>query len=50
MPFAKRHKRLGLLGMRERVDMVGGSFAVESAPRNGTTIRALIPVNNGIRV
>jgi signal transduction histidine kinase len=48
--FAKRHKRLGLLGMRERVEMVGGSFAVESAPGKGTTIRALIPVNHGIRV
>jgi signal transduction histidine kinase len=48
--FAKRHKRLGLLGMRERVEMVGGTFAVESAPGRGTTIRALIPVNNGMRV
>jgi signal transduction histidine kinase len=48
--FAKRHKRLGLLGMRERVEMVGGSFAIESAPGKGTTIRALISVNNGIRV
>ncbi len=48
--FAKRHKRLGLLGMRERVEMVGGTFAVESAPGKGTTIRALIPVHNGIRV
>jgi signal transduction histidine kinase len=45
--FAKRHKRLGLLGMRERVEMVGGSFAVESAPGQGTTIRAQIPVANG---
>jgi len=25
-------KRLGLLGMRERVEMVGGTFCVESAP------------------
>jgi signal transduction histidine kinase len=48
--FAKRYKRLGLLGMRERVEMVGGTFAIESTPGKGTTIRALIPVNNGIRV
>jgi len=40
-------KRLGLLGMRERVEMVGGSFAVESAPGRGTTIRACIPLSNG---
>jgi signal transduction histidine kinase len=45
--FAKRHKRLGLLGMRERVEMVGGSFGVESAPGKGTTIHAQIPIGNG---
>jgi signal transduction histidine kinase len=44
---AKRHKGLGLLGMRERVEMVGGRFAVESAPGKGTTIRAEIPFANG---
>jgi signal transduction histidine kinase len=35
--------RLGLLGMRERVEMVGGTFGVESERGVGTTIRALIP-------
>jgi signal transduction histidine kinase len=40
----KGSRRLGLLGMRERVEMVGGRFSVESAPGRGTTIRALIPV------
>jgi signal transduction histidine kinase len=38
-----RGKRLGLLGMRERLEMIGGSFAVESAPGKGTTIVAEIP-------
>jgi len=47
---AKKNKRLGLLGMRERVEMVGGSFSVESAPGKGTTIRAEIPFTNGNRV
>jgi len=42
--FAKRHQRLGLLGSRERVEMVGGKFGVESAPGQGTTISAEIPV------
>lgn len=37
------NKRLGLLGMRERVEMVGGDFAIESAPGKGTTVRAEIP-------
>ena len=36
-------KRLGLLGMRERLEMVGGRFEVESAPGKGTTITAQIP-------
>jgi len=36
-------KRLGLLGMRERVEMVGGTFCIESAPAQGTTIRVDIP-------
>jgi signal transduction histidine kinase len=36
-------KRLGLLGMRERLEMVGGRFDIESAPGKGTTIQAQIP-------
>ncbi len=39
----KGRKRLGLLGMRERVEMVGGTFCVESAPGKGTTIVVEIP-------
>ncbi len=41
---SKKNKRLGLLGMRERLDMVGGKFAVTSAPRKGTTVLAQIPL------
>ena len=41
--LAKSSKRLGLLGMRERVEMVGGTFCVESAPGKATTIRVEIP-------
>ncbi|MCE0484968.1 MAG: histidine kinase [Methylacidiphilales bacterium] len=43
--FAQRHKRLGLLGSRERVEMVGGKFDVKSAPGQGTTVSAKIPIN-----
>jgi PAS domain S-box-containing protein len=39
----KRNKRLGLIGMRERVEMVGGRFEIESLPGKGTTIRVTIP-------
>jgi hypothetical protein len=38
--------RLGLTGMRERVEMVGGRFGVESKSGVGTTIRAVIPFGN----
>jgi signal transduction histidine kinase len=33
----------GLLGMRERVAMAGGSLAIDSAPGTGTRIKAVIP-------
>ena len=45
----KRKGGLGLLGMRERLEMIGGSFGVESAPGKGTTIHAQIPLGNGSR-
>jgi len=35
--------RLGLLGMRERVELVEGHLTVESAPGGGTTVIAHIP-------
>ena len=41
---ANRGKRLGLLGMRERLEMVGGKFVVESSPGKGTTVQAQIPL------
>jgi PAS domain S-box-containing protein len=36
--------RLGLLGMRERLEMVGGKFSIKSTPGHGTTVTAWIPV------
>ena len=41
--FAKGNKQLGLLGMRERVEMVGGTFCAQSTPGQGTTIKVEIP-------
>ena len=38
-------KRLGLLGMRERAEMVGGLFCVDSAPGKPTTVHVEIPKN-----
>jgi PAS domain S-box-containing protein len=36
--------RLGLLGMRERVGLVGGTLTIESAPGRGTTVIARVPL------
>lgn len=44
---SKKDKRLGLLGMRERVEMVNGSFRIESTPGKGTTIIAEVPLAAG---
>jgi two-component system sensor histidine kinase DegS len=41
--LAKNNKRLGLIGMRERIEMIGGSLAIESSPGAGTTVRTEIP-------
>lgn len=41
-----RNKGLGLLGMRERVGMVGGKFNIESAPGKGTSVEVQIPVRH----
>jgi len=35
---------LGLTGMRERAELTGGSFSIESTPGEGTTIRASWPI------
>ena len=40
---ATKVKRLGLIGMRERVEMVGGEFAILSSRGEGTTIRVTLP-------
>jgi len=45
----KTSKRLGLLGMSERLEMEGGSFAIASIPGEGTTVTAQIPSGNAAR-
>jgi signal transduction histidine kinase len=39
----KNYQRLGLIGMKERVEMVRGKFSIVSAPGQGTTVSAEIP-------
>lgn len=44
---AKASKHLGLLGMRERMEMIDGTLAIVSVPGKGTVITALAPFNTG---
>ena len=46
--LVSRHKRLGLIGSRERVEMVGGKFGITSKKGHGTTISAEIPVRGEV--
>jgi signal transduction histidine kinase len=39
----------GLIGMRERVALVGGRIAIDTAPGRGTTVRAELPAPYGHR-
>ncbi|RMF49023.1 MAG: sensor histidine kinase, partial [Anaerolineae bacterium] len=42
---AVERTHLGLIGMRERAESLGGTFLVESQPGEGTTIRVCLPLN-----
>ncbi|HWS14655.1 MAG TPA: sensor histidine kinase, partial [Candidatus Methylomirabilis sp.] len=40
-------KSLGLIGMRERVLLLGGEVAIRGKPGEGTLVRVMIPTGNG---
>ena len=40
---AQAEGHLGLLGMRERAEMLGGTFQLDGEPQRGTVIRVIIP-------
>lgn len=44
MEASKTNRHLGLLVMRERIEMVGGHLTIESSPGRGTTVRAEVPL------
>jgi PAS domain S-box-containing protein len=44
-PSATAQGRLGLVGMRERVMLAGGTLEIESGPGEGTTVIARVSVN-----
>jgi signal transduction histidine kinase len=37
----------GIIGMRERIEQLGGSFQLDSSPGGGTIVIASIPLGNG---
>jgi signal transduction histidine kinase len=41
---ASQSRGFGLIGMRERVQSLGGSLSIESAPGAGTTVSVRLPV------
>lgn len=44
--LATDEDHLGLFGMRERIEMLGGSLAIESEPGRGTIVRAEVPCHD----
>jgi len=42
-------RHLGLLGMRERVEMVGGCFEIASSSGHGTAITVSIPLDKALK-
>jgi two-component system, NarL family, sensor histidine kinase UhpB len=45
-PAEDGHRGLGLLGMRERMRMIGGELTIVSAPGRGTQVRAQAPISS----
>ncbi|WP_062514290.1 sensor histidine kinase [Halobacillus sp. KGW1] len=44
-PSAKKEKSFGLVGMRERVDMLEGDLHIDSSPGEGTIVTIHLPIN-----
>lgn len=44
----RKPESLGLMGLRERAQLLHGSVHIESAPGQGTTVHARIPVPQGV--
>jgi signal transduction histidine kinase len=46
-PDARDGRRLGILGMRERAELLGGTFALKPAPSGGVEVQVAIPIPKG---
>ena len=49
MPPAADTGGIGITGMRDRIEAVGGEFEIVSAPGQGTSVHGTIPMANGSR-
>jgi signal transduction histidine kinase len=47
---ADREGKLGLLGMKERAELLGARFEIESRPGEGTTVAVVLPVGDSTTV
>ncbi len=45
--LVKKDRHLGLIGMQERAELLGGTLVIESAPGKGTSIYLSIPLTGG---
>lgn len=43
----RNDQQLGLVGMRERIESLGGEFSITSSPGSGTVLKAKLPLNSG---
>jgi signal transduction histidine kinase len=43
---ATRGRGLGLISMRERINLLNGTLSIDSRPMRGTTIRAIVPAGD----
>jgi signal transduction histidine kinase len=41
-----REDKLGVAGMRERIESLGGTFSIQSSPEGGTSLQARLPVSS----
>src|SRR5262249_38008023 len=46
-PAALDGKRLGILGMRERAELLDGTFVLKGQPGRGTEVQVTIPLPKG---
>jgi PAS domain S-box-containing protein len=45
-PVTSESMGIGLLTMRERVELIGGHLRIETAPKRGTQIQAVVPIRS----